>query len=89
MTTGDSRPATWSGTAPGPTAGPPIPAGPADPPGAKLVTPPGAERPRRYRPKLRYELIGCGLHGHELLGTDAAALREQDDLFAREADGSR
>jgi hypothetical protein len=30
---------------------------------------PGTERPRRYRPKLRYELIGCGLHGHELLGT--------------------
>jgi len=89
MTTGDARPATRSGAAPGPTAGPPIPSGPADPPGAKLVTPPGAERPRRYRPKLRYELIGCGLHGHELLGTDAAALREQDDLFAREADGLR
>jgi len=53
------------------------------------LTPPGAERPRRYRPKLRYELIGCGLHGHELLGTDAASLREQDDLFARESDGLR
>ena len=52
-------------------------------------TPPGAERPRRYRPKLRYELIGCGLHGHELLGTDAAAVRDQDDVFAREADGLR
>jgi hypothetical protein len=36
---------------------------------------PGTERPRRYPPRLRYELIGCGLHGHELLGTDAAALR--------------
>ncbi len=53
------------------------------------VTPPGAERPRRYRPKLRYELIGCGLHGHQLLGTDAASLREQDGLFAREMDGLR
>ena len=53
------------------------------------LTPPGAERPRRYRPKLRYELIGCGLHGHELLGTDAAAVRPQDDLFVREANGLR
>jgi uncharacterized membrane protein (DUF2068 family) len=54
-----------------------------------LVAPPGTERPRRYRPKLRYELIGCGLHGHELLGTDAARLRDEDGLFAREADGLR
>ena len=54
------------------------------------MAPPGTERPRRYRPKLRYELIGCGLHGHELLGTDAAArLHEEDGLFAREADGLR
>jgi uncharacterized membrane protein (DUF2068 family) len=51
--------------------------------------PPGTERPRRYRPRLRYELIGCGLHGHELLGTDAAELRAQDGLFARDADGLR
>lgn len=53
------------------------------------MAPPGTERPRRYRPKLRYELIGCGLHGHELLGTDAARLRGEDGLFAREADGLR
>lgn len=57
--------------------------------GGALVAAPGTERPRRYRPKLRYELIGCGLHGHELLGTDAAELRPQDDLFAREAGGLR
>jgi uncharacterized membrane protein (DUF2068 family) len=50
---------------------------------------PGTERPRRYRPKLRYELIGCGLHGHELLGTDAAELRAGDQLFARETGGLR
>jgi uncharacterized membrane protein (DUF2068 family) len=54
-----------------------------------LVAPPGTEHPQRYRPKLRYELIGCGLHGHELLGTDAARLREEDSLFAREEDGLR
>jgi uncharacterized membrane protein (DUF2068 family) len=53
------------------------------------VAPPGTERPRRYRPKLRYELLGCGLHGHELLGTDAASLRPEDDLFARESGGLR
>jgi uncharacterized membrane protein (DUF2068 family) len=54
-----------------------------------LIAAPGTERPRRYRPKLRYELIGCGLHGHELLGTDAAELRPEDGLFAREAGGLR
>ncbi|MGO8958952.1 MAG: DUF2127 domain-containing protein [Streptosporangiaceae bacterium] len=54
-----------------------------------LTAPPGTERPRRYRPRLRYELIGCGLHGHELLGTDAARLRSEDGLFAREAGGLR
>jgi len=51
--------------------------------------PPGTEQPRRYLPKLRYELIGCGLHGRELLGTDAASLRREDGIFARDADGLR
>ncbi len=58
-------------------------------PAPELKAPPGTERPRRYRPKLRYELIGCGLHGHELLGTDAAELRAEDDVFARDAGGLR
>jgi uncharacterized membrane protein (DUF2068 family) len=53
------------------------------------VPAPGTERPRRYLPKLRYELLGCGLHGHELLGTDAAELRPEDELFARESGGLR
>jgi uncharacterized membrane protein (DUF2068 family) len=61
----------------------------ADPPVATTPAPPGSERPRRFRPKLRYELIGCGLHGHELLGTDAAALRPEDAIFARESGGLR
>src|ERR1700761_7984973 len=60
-----------------------------DSPSSAVLAPPGSESPRRFRPKLRYELIGCGLHGHELLGTDAAALRPEDDLFAREAAGRR
>jgi uncharacterized membrane protein (DUF2068 family) len=50
---------------------------------------PGTEPPRRFRPKLRYELIACGLHGHELAGTDAASIRPNDALFAREDEGTR
>lgn len=44
--------------------------------------PPGAERPRRFRPKLRYELVGCGLHGHELVGTDLRDIPEDYRLVA-------
>jgi hypothetical protein len=35
-------------------------------PKADIRRPPGTERPLAFRPTLRYELIGCGLHGHEL-----------------------
>ncbi|RTL69592.1 MAG: DUF2127 domain-containing protein [Pseudonocardiaceae bacterium] len=63
--------------------------GSATPPAATPHAAPGTERPRRFRPRLRYELIGCGLHGHELLGTDAERLRPADALFAREAGGVR
>ncbi|MGW1073106.1 DUF2127 domain-containing protein [Streptomyces sp. NPDC002537] len=41
-------------------------------------------RPRKR--KLWYELIECGLHGHRLVGTDAARLRPADALVARETD---
>jgi uncharacterized membrane protein (DUF2068 family) len=58
--------------------------------GQTLRPPPGTERPRRFRPKLRYELIGCGLHGHELLGTDVAQIRPEDALVVRQdLDGLR
>jgi uncharacterized membrane protein (DUF2068 family) len=60
-----------------------------DNPIVAVPPPPGTEQPRRFRPKLRYELIGCGLHGHALLGTDAAALRPEDAIFARESGGLR
>lgn len=59
-----------------------------NPPRAHVAAP-GTERPRRFRPKLRYELIGCGLHGHEILGTEAAGLRPEDEIFARESGGLR
>jgi uncharacterized membrane protein (DUF2068 family) len=51
--------------------------------------PPGTEKTRRYLPKLRYELLGCALNGHVLLGTDAAELRREDELFARDSGGLR
>src|SRR4051794_25103669 len=51
---------------------------------------PGTTRPQRFRPKFHYELLACGLSGHELVGTDAASLREDDAAVAREAaDGQR
>jgi uncharacterized membrane protein (DUF2068 family) len=59
-----------------------------NPPRAHVAAP-GTERPRRFRPKLRYELIGCGLHGHEILGTEAAELRPEDQIFARDSGGLR
>ena len=37
----------------------------------------------------RYELIGCSVHGHELVGTNAVELRLQDAVFAREISGVR
>lgn len=44
----------------------------------------------RWRPRFHYELIGCGLGGHELVGTQAARLRPGDALVARaSADGLR
>lgn len=52
---------------------------------------PGVEHvePSRFRPRFHYELIVCGLRGHELIGIDSRALREDDVLLAREIDGVR
>lgn len=49
---------------------------------------PGAEPPRLL-PRIRYELIGCGLHGHELVGTTAGVIRPDDWMLVRELDGLR
>ena len=46
--------------------------------------PPGTLAPRRLRPRLHWELLLCGLRGHELVGTDAAELRPEDAILARE-----
>jgi uncharacterized membrane protein (DUF2068 family) len=51
---------------------------------------PGTVRPKRFRPRFHYELLACGVAGHELVGLDARELRPQDAIFAREApDGLR
>jgi uncharacterized membrane protein (DUF2068 family) len=50
---------------------------------------PGTLPPRRFVPRLHYELLVCGLRGHELVGTDAAALDPADDLVAFEREGVR
>ena len=63
---------------------------PPDPGNApELARLPGTERTRRFRPRLRWELLGCGLHGHELVGTDAAEVRAEDNLLVRESEGLR
>jgi len=51
--------------------------------------PPGTAKPRRFRPTLHYELLVCGISGHELIGTDAAEVQESDRLVVREEGGLR
>jgi uncharacterized membrane protein (DUF2068 family) len=52
--------------------------------------PPGTQPPHSFRPRLHWELLICSVRGHELVGTDAAELRSEDALFAREdAHGAR
>jgi len=45
--------------------------------------PPGTVK-QRFRPKFHYELFVCGGRGHELIGTDAAEIREVDSAFVRD-----
>jgi uncharacterized membrane protein (DUF2068 family) len=50
--------------------------------------PPGTQSPQRWL--LHWELLVCGVRGHELTGTDAAELRPEDAILAREdATGTR
>jgi uncharacterized membrane protein (DUF2068 family) len=48
--------------------------------------PPGTQRPRRWR--AHWELLACGMLGHELAGADAAELRAEDAIIAREDSNS-
>jgi uncharacterized membrane protein (DUF2068 family) len=52
-------------------------------PGVQLV------EPSRFRPRFHYELLVCGLTGHELIGIDARDLPPSDTLLARRVDGVR
>jgi uncharacterized membrane protein (DUF2068 family) len=45
---------------------------------------PGTVPPRRFVPRLHYELLVCGVRGHELVGTDAAELRPDDAVVVRQ-----
>jgi uncharacterized membrane protein (DUF2068 family) len=47
------------------------------------------ETPRRFVPRFHWELLVCGLAGHELVGLDARSLRPEDVIVARETDGVR
>jgi uncharacterized membrane protein (DUF2068 family) len=53
------------------------------------MPPPGTVKPRRYFPRFHWELLACGVGGHQLVGTDAVQLRPEDALIAREIDGVR
>ena len=51
---------------------------------------PDRSRPRRFVPRFHWELLACGVAGHELIGTDARTVREQDRVVVREgAAGTR
>jgi uncharacterized membrane protein (DUF2068 family) len=51
--------------------------------------PPGLEKPKRFRPRFHWELLACGVSGHELLGLGARDLRPEDSVFARDDGGLR
>jgi uncharacterized membrane protein (DUF2068 family) len=56
---------------------------------ATIQRPPGTHPHPRPRRKIDWELIVCGLRGHALVGTDAAELRREDALIAREEEAFR
>ena len=56
---------------------------------ADVERPPGTVRPSRVLPRFHYELLACGLRGHELVGTDVARVEPRDAVVAFERDGMR
>ena len=52
---------------------------------------PGVRRtpPARFVPRLHWELLVCGVAGHELMALDAGRVRPVDALVVREIDGAR
>ena len=47
------------------------------------------EKPRRFVPTFHWELLACGVDGHELVGLDAREIRAEDRALVREIDGVR
>ena len=47
------------------------------------------EKPRRFVPKFHWELIACGVSGHELIGLDAQHIKPEDRLLVREYEDVR
>jgi uncharacterized membrane protein (DUF2068 family) len=47
------------------------------------------EKPRRFVPKFHWELIACGVEGHELVGLDVREIRPEDRVLVREFDCKR
>ena len=48
-----------------------------------------SEKPLRFVPTFHWELITCGVAGHELVGLDARAIRPDDRVVVREYEGKR
>jgi uncharacterized membrane protein (DUF2068 family) len=46
-------------------------------------------KPRRFVPRFHWELLVCGVGGHELVGTDARAVGASDAAVARDLGGVR
>lgn len=57
----------------------------SQPDGGAFVRPPGTG-PRRHRPGVAFELIGCAWHGHSLVGIEAAEVASEDALVVRPGD---
>jgi uncharacterized membrane protein (DUF2068 family) len=55
----------------------------------KAAVAPGLVKPRRFRPQLAWELVGCAANGHELVGTDARTVDGADPALVQERDGLR
>jgi uncharacterized membrane protein (DUF2068 family) len=47
------------------------------------------EKPRRFVPKFHWELLACGVNGHELVGLDVRDVRAEDSPVLREIEGVR
>jgi uncharacterized membrane protein (DUF2068 family) len=58
-------------------------------PSAERASMPGLVKPKRFRPRLAWELVGCATNGHELVGTDAASTADADATLVQERDGVR